>query len=49
MADYIIIAVLIIIIGLASFYLYKAKKKGKKCIGCPHCGICASKSGRGSS
>lgn len=35
MEDFIIIAVLAIIIGLAVFYVYKAKKNGKKCIGCP--------------
>lgn len=35
----IIIAVLLIaIVGLAGFYVYKAKKSGKKCIGCPDSG-----------
>jgi len=36
-----LIAAIIIIVGLATFYVYKAKKSGKKCIGCPegcHCG-----------
>ncbi len=35
MENVIIIAVLIVLIGLAGFYVYKAKKSGKKCIGCP--------------
>ena len=42
MIDIIIIAVIVVIIGLASFYVYKAKKVGKKCIGCPHSGKCPS-------
>jgi len=46
MENYIIIAVLVIIVGLAAFYVYKAKKSGKKCIGCPD-GCSCSKSGEG--
>ncbi len=39
--DTIIIAlILITVIGLAAFYVYKAKKSGKKCIGCPDSGKC---------
>lgn len=39
----IIIAVIIVaIIGAASLYIYKAKKSGKKCIGCPDGGSCSS-------
>ena len=39
MTESIIIAVVVIaIVGLASFYVYKAKKSGKKCIGCPDSG-----------
>lgn len=33
--DVALIAAIIIIVGLAAFYVYKAKKSGKKCIGCP--------------
>lgn len=44
MENFIIIAVVVIIIGLAAFYVYKAKKSGKKCIGCPS-GGCCSKNG----
>ncbi len=41
MEDIIIVAILLIIIGLAAFYVYRAKKKGKKCIGCPNSGSCS--------
>ena len=43
MTDVIVIAVLLIIVGLAAGYVIKAKKSGRKCIGCPE-GSC-SKSG----
>ena len=39
--DYIIIAIVAAIIGGAAFYIYKAKKSGKKCIGCPDAGSCS--------
>ena len=51
--DYLIIAVIAVILGVAAGYIYKAKKSGKKCIGCPdsgscpHNGNCASCSGCG--
>ena len=35
MENVIIVAVLALIVGLASFYVYRAKKNGQKCIGCP--------------
>lgn len=38
MENYIIIAVVAVIICLAGFYVYRAKKSGKKCIGCPNGG-----------
>ena len=34
MENIIIIAVLVIILGAAIYYIYKSKKNGKKCIGC---------------
>lgn len=43
MENLIIIAVLIIIIGLAAGYVIKAKKKGVKCIGCPSGCSCSNK------
>ena len=36
----IIIAVVVMIVGGASTYIYKAKKNGQKCIGCPSAKSC---------
>ena len=44
MTDIIIVAVLVLIIGSASFYIYRAKKSGQKCIGCPSSKECSGKS-----
>ena len=41
MENYILIAVLVLIIGGAALYIYKAKKSGRKCIGCPDSGTCS--------
>lgn len=30
--------VIVILVGSASIYIYKSKKSGKKCIGCPASG-----------
>lgn len=49
MIDFIIIAIIVIIVGSASFYVYRAKKSGKKCIGCPDSGSCNSHNCSGSS
>jgi len=38
--DAVIIAVIIAIVGAAVYYIYRAKKQGKKCIGCPDSGCC---------
>lgn len=43
MEDYIIIAILVLILGGAAWYVYKAKKSGKKCIGCPDGCSCSGK------
>ena len=43
--DMIIVAVIVLILGAAGFYIYKAKKSGKKCIGCPD-GGCSCSSGK---
>lgn len=47
MENFIVIAILVVIIGLAGFYIYRAKKQGKKCIGCPYCDSCMSKNNSG--
>ena len=41
MTDLIFAAILIAIIGGAALYIYKAKKRGVKCIGCPAAGSCS--------
>lgn len=41
MVDFIIVAVLVIVIGAAVVYIRKAKKSGAKCIGCPSGGNCS--------
>lgn len=42
----IIIAILLLIVGLAASYIYKAKKSGKKCIGCPDGCSCSLKNSK---
>ena len=37
----VLIAVIALILGGAGFYIFKAKKSGKKCIGCPDSGNCS--------
>ena len=39
--DYVILAVILLIFGGASYYIRKAKKSGKKCIGCPDAATCS--------
>ena len=46
MSNFVVIAVLVIIVGTAIAYIVKEKKKGTVCIGCPHAGTCASKKGQ---
>ena len=41
MVDYLIIGAIVLIIGGALFYIIKAKKSGKKCIGCPDSASCS--------
>jgi len=41
MTNLVTFAVLALIIGGASLYIYKAKKRGVKCIGCPSAEACA--------
>lgn len=43
MIDYILVGILVVIIVAAALYVYKAKKSGKKCIGCPDGCSCSSK------
>ena len=49
MENLIIVAIIAVIVGFAARHIYKAKKKGVKCIGCPDgcscggCGGCSQK------
>ncbi len=42
MENYIIIAMILLILGGACFYIRREKKKGAKCIGCPYAKQCGS-------
>ena len=42
--DIIAIVAIVLVIGAAVFYIIKAKKSGKKCIGCPDSCSCSAKS-----
>ena len=40
MENVIIVVILIAAVGGASYYIWKSKKRGQACIGCPHGGKC---------
>ena len=42
-ADFIVLGILLILVICASVYIWKEKKKGRKCIGCPSAGCCSKK------
>lgn len=41
MENAIIVIIIIAILGGAAAYLYRAKKRGVKCVGCPDSGSCS--------
>ena len=41
MADFLVIGIILFIVGSASVSIWKAKKSGIKCIGCPSAGKCS--------
>jgi len=43
MANVIVVAVVLVILGTAIAYIRKEKKKGVKCIGCPAAAECAKR------
>ncbi len=43
--DYLVVLIIVAIVGGAAFYIYKAKKLGQKCIGCPQSGSCQGSCG----
>ena len=40
MTDLVVALVILAILGSAAVYVYKAKKRGQKCIGCPYANQC---------
>ena len=42
MDNLIVIGILLVIVGAAVLYIWKEKKKGTRCIGCPSAGHCSS-------
>ena len=47
MENLIIILIVAVIVGLAAFYIYKSKKAGKKCVGCPYSSSCSKSAKEG--
>ena len=45
MENFIIVALILIIIGLPVLYIIRAKRKGSKCIGCPYSSKCSADNG----
>ncbi len=41
--DYIALGLILVILSSAIIYVIKQKKKGVKCIGCPHACTCSAK------
>lgn len=39
--DFFVVLAIVLIVGGATAYIIKAKKSGKKCIGCPHSATCS--------
>ena len=45
MANVLLAGIILVILGIATTYIYKEKKRGVKCIGCPNAAACASSRG----
>ena len=43
MVNVIAVLVLLVVVAAAAGYVYKAKKSGQKCVGCPHAKQCAAR------
>ncbi len=41
LANVIAVVIIVCIVGAALYYIYKEKKKGTRCIGCPMAGNCS--------
>lgn len=42
MIDFVVGAILVVIVGLALMYIIKSRKNGIKCVGCPEAKNCCS-------
>ena len=49
MTDLIVVLLLAAVLGGAGYYVYRAKKNGAKCIGCPMGGKCSGHCGQNTS
>ena len=47
MENLILIAIIAAIVGLAGLYIWRQKKKGSKCIGCPYGSACCKNTENG--
>lgn len=43
MENLIVVGVLLVLVGVAVLYMWKERKKGTRCIGCPSAGHCSAK------
>lgn len=43
MGNLIVVGILLVLVGAAVIYIWKEKKKGTRCIGCPSAGCCSGK------
>jgi len=43
--DLLILAIVAVIVAAAGWFIYRSKKSGKKCIGCPDSGSCSGNCG----
>ncbi len=46
LVDYLLMGLIVLIVGLAAFYIIRVKKKGQKCIGCPYAKQCGGRCGK---
>ena len=47
LTDIIAVMVIVAVVGLAVMYIVKERKKGNRCIGCPHADACAKRAKEG--
>ncbi len=48
MEDILVLAILVAVLAAAIIYVVRAKKKGVKCVGCPHANTCGKNTENGS-